>query len=717
MQWLSLFIEEMCCPAEVALIQSELSRKPGIGEMECDVFSQRLNVQHDPAIVTPNGVTRFLSEFGMTAHPWRDVRDMTDFQSRRQRWRTSLTWLSGLTFVAGIIFHAIQFVPVNGFLQWMTSDTTVYTRVLYGVSVLLGFLFVIPPGVRALIRGRADMNLLMIVAVIGALVLGEWFEASMVTFLFSVSVWLEQWSMKQVQTAMRGHLQQSPLIARCRRSGQGQSVELPIEQVDVGSLVEVWAGELIPLDGQVVRGESHVNESSITGESMPVTKRMGDLVFAGTTNIDSTLQLETSSRVNDSTITRTMAMVADAQRQKAGIQTTVEKFAEIYTPLVMLVSLLLMIIPAVVFRLPFDEYFHLALVVLVISCPCALVISTPVATTIALTRGIKEGVLVRGGRFLEAIAGVQAFCFDKTGTLTYGRPVVDSVWVSTTNTIDEVLEIALSLEFESHHPLADAIRKYAEKQGVIADRNAKTETLHGRGIRGELNGRKVWIGSVNWALEELQDTTALSEQLEANSSNGSIVVVGLNDRLAGIIRLSDELRAESLKMVRSLNVLGVNRTEILSGDNAFYVQSVQEQLGITAAQGELLPRQKVEVIMQLRQQMSVAMVGDGINDAPSLARADVGIAMGAMGLDVVLKSADISLMNNDLRKLPWLVQFAREVKGTVRFNIGLAIGAKLLVLALALSGYAYLWLAVLADTGATMLVVLNALRLLRSHHD
>ena len=222
---------------------------------------------------------------------------------------------------------------------------------------------------------------------------------------------------------------------------------------------------------------------------------------------------------------------------------------------------------------------------------------------------------------------------------------------------------------------------------------------------------------MNWALEELQDTTALSEQLEANSSNGSIVVVGLNDRLAGIIRLSDELRAESLKMVRSLNVLGVNRTEILSGDNAFYVQSVQEQLGITAAQGELLPRQKVEVIMQLRQQMSVAMVGDGINDAPSLARADVGIAMGAMGLDVVLKSADISLMNNDLRKLPWLVQFAREVKGTVRFNIGLAIGAKLLVLALALSGYAYLWLAVLADTGATMLVVLNALRLLRSHHD
>ena len=220
---------------------------------------------------------------------------------------------------------------------------------------------------------------------------------------------------------------------------------------------------------------------------------------------------------------------------------------------------------------------------------------------------------------------------------------------------------------------------------------------------------------MNWALEELQDTTALSEQLQANSSNGSIVVVGLNDRLAGIIRLSDELRAESLKMVRSLNVLGVNRTEILSGDNAFYVQSVQEQLGITAAQGELLPRQKVEVIMQLRQQMSVAMVGDGINDAPSLARADVGIAMGAMGLDVVLKSADISLMNNDLRKLPWLVQFAREVKGTVRFNIALAIGAKLLVLVLALSGYAYLWLAVLADTGATMLVVLNALRLLTSY--
>ena len=717
MQWLSLFIEEMCCPTEVALIQAELSRRPGIGKMECDVFSQRLNVQHDPGVLTPNGVVRFLSEIGMTAHPWRDVRDMTDFQSRRQRLRTILTWLSGLSFIAGIIFHAIQFIPVNGLLHWITSGTTVYTRVLYGVSVLLGFVFVIPAGVRALIRGRADMNLLMIVAVIGALVLGEWFEASMVTFLFSVSVWLEQWSMKQVRIAMRGHLQQSPLIARCRRSGNGQSVELPIEQVDVGSLVEVWAGELIPLDGHVVKGESHVNEASITGESMPVTKRMGDLVFAGTTNIDSTLQLETSSRVNDSTITRTMAMVADAQRQKAGIQTTVEKFAEIYTPLVMLASLLLMVIPAVVFSLPFDEYFHLALVVLVISCPCALVISTPVATTIALTRGIKEGVLIRGGRFLEAIAGVQAFCFDKTGTLTYGRPVVESVWVSGVHTLDEVFEIALSLEFKSHHPLAEAIRNYAEKQGFIADCNAKTETLHGRGIRGQLNGRNVWIGSVNWAMGELRDTTGLSEQLETDDLNGSVVVVGLNDQLAGIIRLSDELRGESLKMVHSLNALGVKRTEILSGDNAFHVESVQEQLGMTAAHGELLPRQKVEVVKQLRQQMSVAMVGDGINDAPSLARADVGIAMGAMGLDVVLKSADISLMNNDLLKLPWLVRFAREVKRTVRFNMLLAIGAKLLVLAAALSGHAYLWLAVLADTGATMLVVLNALRLLGSRHD
>ena len=478
MKWLSLFIEELCCPSEVALIRSELSGKPGIGEMEFDLFSQRLNVQHNSTIVTPNGVARFLAEIGMTAHPWRDVRDMTDFQSRRQRTRTILTWLSGLSFVAGIIFHAVQFVPVYGVIDWISSDTIIHTRVLYGASMLFGLVFVIPAALRAVVRGRADMNLLMVVAVVGALVLGEWFEAAMVSFLFSLSIWLEQWSLKQVQTAMRGHLQQSPLIARCRDTGQGQSVELPIEQVEVGSLVEVWAGELIPLDGRVVKGEAHVNEAAITGEAMPVNKHVGDMVYAGTTNIDSTLQLKTTRRVNDSMITRTMTMVSEAQRKKAGLQSTIEKFAEIYTPLIMVTSLLLMIVPAAVFQLPFDQYFHLALVVLVVACPCALVVATPVANTVALTRGIQEGVLIRGGRFLEAMANVGVVCFDKTGTLKHGKPSVESLWVDERFTEEEVLVFALSLESNSLHPLADAICQYAQQQGIVASTKVKACLLY-----------------------------------------------------------------------------------------------------------------------------------------------------------------------------------------------------------------------------------------------
>ena len=717
MKWLSLFIEELCCPSEVALIRSELSRKPGIGEMEFDLFSQRLNVQHDSTIVTPNGVARFLAEIGMTAHPWRDVRDMTDFQSRRQRTRTILTWLSGLSFVAGIIFHAVQFVPVYGVIDWISSDTIIHTRVLYGASMLFGLVFVIPAALRAVVRGRADMNLLMVVAVVGALVLGEWFEAAMVSFLFSLSIWLEQWSLKQVQTAMRGHLQQSPLIARCRDTGQGQSVELPIEQVEVGSLVEVWAGELIPLDGRVVKGEAHVNEAAITGEAMPVNKHVGDMVYAGTTNIDSTLQLKTTRRVNDSMITRTMTMVSEAQRKKAGLQSTIEKFAEIYTPLIMVTSLLLMIVPAAVFQLPFDQYFHLALVVLVVACPCALVVATPVANTVALTRGIQEGVLIRGGRFLEAMANVGVVCFDKTGTLTHGKPSVESLWVDERFTEEEVLVFALSLESNSLHPLADAICQYAQQQGIVASTKVKAETVHGCGVRGVVGGRSGWIGSVHWAKRLLGNSSELDQPLSSNSVDGSIVVVGIEDKVGGIFWLSDELRGESGKAVDRLTALGVHQTQILSGDVAASVEAVRDQLGVAAAFGELLPPQKLERIQHLSQQHTVAMVGDGINDAPALAYADIGIAMGAMGLDVVLQSADISLMNNDLRKLPWLVQFARRVRGTIRFNIAFAVGAKLTVLGLAFSGFAYLWLAVLADAGATMLVVFNALRLLGSRHD
>ncbi len=717
MQWLSLFIEEMCCPTEVSLIQSELSRKPGIGSMEFDVFSKRLNVQHDTAIVTANGVRRFLAEIEMTAHPWRDVREMTDFQSRRQRLRTVITWVSGICFLVGMLFHAVQFVPVHGLIDWVTSETTVYTRVLYGVSILLGLVFVMPAAWRAVVRGRADMNLLILTAMIGALVLGEWFEAAMVTSLFSLSIWLEQWSMKQVQTAMRSHIQQTPLIARCRQSGHGQTVELPIEQVDEGSLVEVWAGESIPLDGQVVKGESHVNEASITGESFPVTKRSGDKVFAGTTNIDSTIQFATTSRVNDSTISRTMRMVSEAQLKKAGIQTTVEKFAEIYTPFVMLVALLLMILAPALLQQSFDTWFHRALIVLVISCPCALVIATPVALTVALTRGIREGVLIRGGRFLEAMARVQTLCFDKTGTLTEGRPEVTRLWCPQEFSEAELLEVAASLEKNSHHPLGRAIVTYAQTQGQMPVEDGRTEAVFGKGIRGRIRGRNAWIGSVRWASDLLEDTQVLSRQVEQMPSDATLVVAGYDSCLLGLIALEDVVRDEALKLRSALFGLGVKRSLILSGDTQSNVTAVQQVLGFEDSQGGLLPQDKLKKIEMLAEQATVAMVGDGVNDAPGLARADVGLAMGAMGLDVVLKSADISLMNNDLSKVPWLIQFARRVRSTIRINITLAIAAKVIVLVMAFSGFAHLWLAVLADTGATLLVVLNGLRLLGGRYD
>ncbi len=715
MKWISLRITELCCPEEVLLIRSELEGSAGIGGLEFDVFSRRLNVQHDDTIVSIKGLIRRLDAIGMTASPWREVRHGATFRTRNDIIRTVTTWLSGLALLAGIILHAVAFIPHKGYIDWITADVTLFTQVFYGLSIALGLIWILPKSWRAIVRGCPDMNLLMFVAVIGALVLGEWFEATMVVFLFAVSNGLEQWSMHRALVAMQTHVLQSPLIARCLESGHAQAVEVAVEQVEIGTLVEVWAGEMIPLDGKVTSGETYINEASLTGESLPVTRRVGDSVFAGTTNIESTMQIRTTRRVSDSTLARTMSMASQARLKQAPIQRWVDKFSFYYTPVVMLIALLLMVIPPFILGEAFDEWFKISLVALVVACPCALVISTPVAVVVAMTECLRRGVIVRGGQFLEAMASIDAVCLDKTGTLTEGSPVCEGVWTAPDVSQEDLLGYAAALESQSLHPLGKAIVEYATALGITPLSIEHSESIIGCGVQGTVNGTAAWIGSLRWARQMLGQSGLVNPLVDETDTAGvTTVVVGQGTTLLGMIAIMDPLKAGAVEAIEDLRSLGVRQIVILSGDEQPTVDFIGDQLGVTQRHGALLPAQKLEMVEELSGGHRVAVVGDGINDAPALARAQVGIAMGALGVDVVLESADITLMRNDIQQVPWLIRYARRMKRIIRNNILFALALKIVVLGLAVCGYAYLWLAVIADTGATLLVVLNALRLLGS---
>jgi len=715
MKWISLRITELCCPEEVLLIRSELEGSAGIGGLEFDIFSRRLNVQHDDTILSLKGLIRRLDAIGMTASPWREVRQGATFRTRKDTIRTVTTWLSGFALLAGIIFHAVAFIPHTGYIDWITADVTLFTQMFYGLSIALGLIWILPKTWRAIVRGCPDMNLLMTVAVMGALVLDEWFEATMVVFLFAVSNGLEQWSMNRALAAMRRHVLQSPLIARCLESGHAQALEVAVEQVEIGTLVEIWAGEMIPLDGEVSSGETYINEASLTGESLPVTRRVGDSVFAGTTNVESTIQIRTTRRVSDSTLARTMSMVSQARLKQAPIQRWVDKFSFYYTPVVMLIALMLMVIPPFISGETFDEWFKISLVALVVACPCALVISTPVAVVVAMTECLRRGVIVRGGQFLEAMASIDTVCLDKTGTLTEGIPVCESIWTARDVSQEELLRVAAALESQSLHPLGKAIVEHAAGQDITPLPLEHVESIVGCGIRATVNGTAAWIGSLRWA-RQLLDQSDLVNPLagEVDKAGLTTVVVGQGATLLGMIAIMDPLKSGAVAAIEDLQSLGVGQIVILSGDEQPAVDFIGDQLGVTERHGALMPVQKLEMVEKLSCEHDVAVVGDGINDAPALARAQVGIAMGALGVDVVLESADITLMKNELTRVPWLIRYSRRMKRTIRNNIVFALVLKIVVLGFAMFGHAYLWLAIIADTGATLLVVLNALRLLGS---
>jgi Cd2+/Zn2+-exporting ATPase len=708
------------CAEEVAVLKREVGPVVG-GEdrLSFDLLNGKMTVALRSVTVTPDAVVRAIARAGMQAELWQDHRPArAEDHFGQQRGRTWLTVASGVFTLVGLIVHAGIAGGIGAALGaealGPAHRVPPEAQVCYSLGILTGGWYVLPKAWLALRRLRPDMNLLMLVAVLGAVGIGDWLEASTVAFLFSFSLALEAWSVGRARRAIAALLDLAPPSVRLLRD-DGSEVQVPPDQVAVATHFVVKPGERIPLDGRVVQGTSFVNQAPITGESSPVAKAPGDSVYAGTINGDGALEIETSKPAGETTLAQIIRLVGEAQSRRAPFERWVEQFAQVYTPVVMGLALAIFVVPPLGFGGGWSDWFYRALVLLVIACPCALVISTPVSIVAAIAAAARHGVLVKGGASIEAPGRLRAIAFDKTGTLTEGKPTVVEVLPLDGHTEMELLERVAGLEMRSEHPLGKAILAYAQQRGVAVRPAQNYRILPGKGATGVYDGKLFWLGSHAYLEERGQETEEVHAQLEAMSRKGrTVVIVGNERHVCGYIALADTVRPQARPAMQALRALGVEKIVLLTGDNAPTAQTIAQETGVEEVRAELLPAEKVGAVEELVARHGVVgMVGDGVNDAPAMAQASLGIAMGAGGSDATFETADIALMADDLTRLPWLVAHSRRTLSVLRQNIAFSLSIKLLFVVLAFLGYASLWAAIAADMGASLLVIANGLRLLR----
>jgi Cd2+/Zn2+-exporting ATPase len=718
---IALKINGMDCAEEVAILKREIGPLVG-GEnnLAFDVLKGQMTILPTAGATDLEPILQAVGRTGMSAQPLQMDRAA---RLEKQSWwerhgRTALTALSGGLTLSGFLLHlAFARTPAEAFGSeglGVESVVPVPVRIFYSLAVLAGVFLVLPKAWFSLKRLRPDMNLLMTIAVCGAVGIGEWFEAATVSFLFALSLTLESWSVSRARKAIEKLLDLAPSTVRLLDSS-GAVTEVPADSVPVGSVFQIRPGERFALDGEVIRGISDVNQAPITGESIAVTKEVGSGVFAGTINGAGALDVRSTKASGDTTLAHIIRLVGEAQQNRAPSEQWVDRFARYYTPAVLVVAILVLIVPTMGLGQPFLPWLYQALVLLVIACPCALVISTPVSVVAALAAAAKNGVLVKGGAHMETPAKLRAIALDKTGTLTEGRPTVVSVVTLSGHTETELLERAAALESHSDHPLARAIVEYCQAKGIRPLPAEEFSIIAGKGASGRWNGREYWLGSHRFLEERNQETPEVHEQLEQLSRDGrAVVVIGNESHVCGFFALADTIRPESRGTIERLHAAGVGRIVMLSGDNQGTAEAIGKQAGIDEVKGNLLPADKVTAIAELVDRYGVvAMVGDGINDAPALSRASLGIAMGAAGSDTAMEAADVALMSDDLSKLPWLIQHSRRMLGVIKTNIVLSLAVKAVFVFLTMSGHASLWAAIAADMGVSLLVIFNALRLLR----
>ena len=707
-------VQGMDCAEEVATLKAELAPLAGVEALSFEVMNRKLIVEYDEVVIQPGALVSAVARTGMKAEPWKnDGSAGEEAAGLWSRWgRTVTTAVSGVALLAGFSFIWIA-------QCWRAAIGGSETAMPWGakacflVAIVAGSWHVLPKALRALVRFRPDMNLLMTVAIVGALVLGEYFEAATVAFLFALSLALESWSVARARRAVAALMSLSPDLATVV-GADGSETVTEVNAVAVGSTIVIRPGEKVPLDGTVSKGESSVNQAPITGESTPVPKTVGSEVYAGTINDDGALEVVTSKLAQDTTLAQIIRMVGDAQRKRSPSEQWVETFARFYTPAVMVLALGVIVVPPLVFGGSWQKWFYEGLVLLVIACPCALVISTPVSIVAALAAAARRGVLVKGGLSIEVPRNLVAIAVDKTGTLTEGRPAVREVVPLSGHDERELLEIAASIEIRSEHPLAKAIVREALRQGIQPAAAGDYQAIKGKGATAVLDGRPVWVGSHRLAEERGQETPEIHDRLTSLESQGaSVVVIGEDRHVCGMIALTDRVRDDAKLAVSQLKAAGIRHVVMLTGDNLATAEAVARETGVDEARAGLLPQDKVAAIEELVHRYGqVAMVGDGVNDAPAMARSTLGIAMGAMGTDAALETADVALMNDSLLGVAWLMRHSRRTVAIIRQNIFFSLGVKAVFVILTLSGSASLWAAIAADAGASLLVLMNGLRLL-----
>ena len=593
------------------------------------------------------------------------------------------------------------------------GEEHIFPIIGYGAAIVIGGYTLFMKGLKNLSRLKFDMNTLMTIAIIGAALIGEWGEGATVVILFAISEALERYSMDKARQSIESLMDIAPKEALIRRGNEEMIV--PVEDIVVGDMMIVKPGQKLAMDGFVVKGTSTLNQAAITGESVPVTKTVDDEVFAGTLNEEGLLEVQVTKKVEDTTLSKIIHLVEEAQAERAPSQAFVDKFAKYYTPAIVMLALFIAVIPPL-FGGDWSEWIYQGLAVLVVGCPCALVVSTPVAVVTAIGNAAKNGVLIKGGIYLEETGHLKAIAFDKTGTLTKGVPAVTDI-LTFGGEQNELLLITAAIEKGSQHPLASAIIRKAEENGLKFNDVSVEEfqSITGKGVKAKVNNQMYYVGSPNF-FEELHGSIPKDRKekiTELQIQGKTVMVLGTETEILSFIAVADEMRESSKEVIGKLNSMGIE-TVMLTGDNERTAAAIGKRVGVSDIRADLLPEDKLNFIKELRgKYQSVAMVGDGVNDAPALAASTVGVAMGGAGTDTALETADIALMSDDLSKLPYTIKLSRRALMIIKQNITFSLAIKLLALLLVVPGWLTLWIAIFADMGATLIVTLNSLRLLK----